>query len=106
MSAKLRVVAALANARGMRRGVPPITNVVDILPTQVRRELEDDAEQVLKALGHEALVAALRDRTQAAHRNALVHPVLGACHGADWRDCAADGCAAALAALEAAEPGR
>jgi hypothetical protein len=45
------IAAAIANARGMRRGVPPIINVLDILPPKLRDEVLDDAENVLLALG-------------------------------------------------------
>lgn len=45
-----QIAAALANARGMRRGVPPITNVLDLVPQEIKAELLDDADQVLEAI--------------------------------------------------------
>lgn len=47
---KRMIAAAIANARGMRRGAPPIVNVLDILPAKLREEVMDDAENVLRAL--------------------------------------------------------
>jgi hypothetical protein len=44
------IAAALANARGMRRGVPKIVNVLDLLPEDILAEVMDDAEAVLEAL--------------------------------------------------------
>lgn len=41
------IAAAIANARGMRRGVPTISNILDILPAKLRDEVIDDAENVL-----------------------------------------------------------
>lgn len=42
--------AAIANARGGRRGVPPITNVLELLPEKLRREVMEDAEAALAAV--------------------------------------------------------
>lgn len=44
------IAAAIANARGGRRGVPPITNVLDALPPRLRDEVMDDAAAVERAL--------------------------------------------------------
>jgi hypothetical protein len=44
------VAAAIANARGGRRGMPPIKNILDILPAKLREEVLDDASTVLAAL--------------------------------------------------------
>jgi len=44
------IAAALANARGMRRGVPTIANVLDLLPEDILAEVMDDAQGVLEAL--------------------------------------------------------
>ena len=44
------VAAAIANARGGRRGMPPIKNILDILPAKLREEVLDDASAVLAAL--------------------------------------------------------
>lgn len=45
------IAAAIANARGGRRGMPPIVNILDVLPEKLRNEVLDDADHVLKALG-------------------------------------------------------
>jgi hypothetical protein len=42
--------AAIANARGNRRGVPTITNILDVLPQKLRDEVMDDAMAVARAL--------------------------------------------------------
>lgn len=44
------IAGALANARGMRRGIPIITNVLDLLPDNLRQEVRDDAEVVIAQL--------------------------------------------------------
>lgn len=41
--------AAIANARGGRRGAPEIRNVLEILPDKLRDEVMEDAEEALKA---------------------------------------------------------
>lgn len=41
--------AAIANARGNRRGMPSISNVLDILPEKLRVEVLEDAMAALKA---------------------------------------------------------
>lgn len=41
--------AAIANARGGRRGAPAIRNILDILPQKLREEVMEDAEEALKA---------------------------------------------------------
>ncbi len=41
--------AAIANARVMRRGSPPIANVLEILPPKLLAEVMEDAESALKA---------------------------------------------------------
>jgi hypothetical protein len=41
------IAAAIANARGMRRGVPTIKNILDILPAKLRDEVLDDADNIL-----------------------------------------------------------
>ena len=45
-----KVATALANARGGRRGMPPIENVLEMLPPKLLEEVMDDAKQVLKVL--------------------------------------------------------
>lgn len=42
--------AAIANARIMRRGSPAISNVLDILPPRLKREVIEDAEASLNAV--------------------------------------------------------
>lgn len=44
-----RAAAAIANARGMRRGAPTITNIMEILPDNLAAEVREDAEEALKA---------------------------------------------------------
>ena len=45
-----RVAAAIANARGGRRGAPPISNVMDVLPQKLKDEVRDDARAILSEL--------------------------------------------------------
>jgi hypothetical protein len=40
---------AIANARGARRGLPAILNILDMLPARLRDEAMEDAEAALKA---------------------------------------------------------
>jgi hypothetical protein len=56
-----RAAAAIANARGARRGMPAIVNVLELLPEKLRAEVLDDAEAVLAALGLEQLRTAAGD---------------------------------------------
>lgn len=42
--------AAIANARGMRRGVPTITNILDLIPKHLVDEVTEDAEAALEAV--------------------------------------------------------
>lgn len=42
--------AAIANARGGRRGAPEIRNVLTILPEKLLAEILEDAEAALKAV--------------------------------------------------------
>jgi hypothetical protein len=44
------IAAAIANARGMRRGMPAIKNILEILPTKLREEVLDDADNVIREL--------------------------------------------------------
>ena len=49
---KPRVAAAagaIANARGARRGLPPITNVLDVLSERVFVEVVEDAQAAVQA---------------------------------------------------------
>lgn len=43
--------AAIANARGGRRGAPQIANILDILPDKLKSEVTEDAEAALDAGG-------------------------------------------------------
>jgi hypothetical protein len=58
ISERVKVAAsAIANARGMRRGVPEIYNILEILSDKLRDEVIEDAEEALAAadaLGAEA----------------------------------------------------
>lgn len=42
--------AAIANARGARRGVPEIRNILEVLPDKLREEVRDDARAVFDTL--------------------------------------------------------
>lgn len=42
--------AAIANARGGRRGMPPISNVLAMLPPNLRAEVLDDMKAVVSAI--------------------------------------------------------
>ena len=44
------IASAIANARGMRRGAPSISNVLDILPDKLKNEVFDDADNIIKEL--------------------------------------------------------
>jgi hypothetical protein len=41
--------AGIANARGGRRGMPPIANILELLPLELLDEVLDDAEAALTA---------------------------------------------------------
>ena len=41
--------AAIANERGGRRGMPPISNVLQLLPDKLRTEVLEDARAALEA---------------------------------------------------------
>lgn len=41
------IATVLANQRGMRRGAPSISNVLDMLPDKIRNEFMDDARAIL-----------------------------------------------------------
>jgi hypothetical protein len=41
--------AAIVNARGMRRGVPEIENVLQLTPARIREEVVEDARAALEA---------------------------------------------------------
>jgi hypothetical protein len=46
----LIAAAAIANARGGRRGVPQITNILELLPAKLRDEVMEDARCALQAV--------------------------------------------------------
>lgn len=51
MSGRLDVVAAaLLNSRAMRRGAPPISNVLDFAPRDIVESAREDARYVLERL--------------------------------------------------------
>lgn len=63
MNAIRKAAEAIANARIMRRGSPPIANVWDMLPQKLRDEVTEDATAALEAAGpvnREEVVRALR----------------------------------------------
>mgnify|MGYP000877907748 CR=1 FL=1 len=45
-----KIAGAIANARGNRRGVPSISNILDVLPEKLLTEVLDDADAVIKVL--------------------------------------------------------
>lgn len=45
-----KAAAAIANQRGMRRGVPKISNILEMLPAHLKKEVMEDAEAALKAV--------------------------------------------------------
>lgn len=56
------IAAAIANARGGRRGAPPISNILALLPANLREEVLDDADAVIEALRERGLGQALAGR--------------------------------------------
>lgn len=44
------IAGAIANARGMRRGMPPVSNILDMLPEKLKNEVREDAENIIKEL--------------------------------------------------------
>jgi hypothetical protein len=57
------IASEIANARGMRRGAPSISNVLDILPEKLKNEVLDDADNIIVALkkDKEQLITELND---------------------------------------------
>lgn len=55
-----KAAAAVANARGMRRGVPAITNILDLLPEKLRGEVIEDATEALDQAGAFELLEACK----------------------------------------------
>jgi hypothetical protein len=53
--------AAIANARGNRRGVPNIINILEILPPSLVEEVTEDAKAALEAVGYQELTEALEE---------------------------------------------
>lgn len=56
MSRQEIIASAIANARGGRRGIPMIKNVLDVLPEKLRDEVMDDAAAVLRALADDGVI--------------------------------------------------
>lgn len=52
MTDKIRgiIASAIANSRAMRRGMPSVTNVIDLLLSPIKEELLDDADNVINEL--------------------------------------------------------
>lgn len=60
--ARLRAAAAaIANERGGRHGLPPIANVLDLLPQKLLDEVLEDARAALEAAGYERVHVALQE---------------------------------------------
>ena len=55
--------AAIANARGNRRGVPTITNILDVLPARLREECIEDATAALQAMDQLRLRNVAKEKT-------------------------------------------
>lgn len=64
MEPKEIIACAIANARGMRRGVPPISNVLDLLPEKLKDEVLDDADSVLRELAEAGYKITSQSRMQ------------------------------------------
>jgi len=60
MSIEELAAAAIANQRGGRRGMPPITNVLELLPNNLLEEVKEDAQAVLRAVGLTELLDVLQ----------------------------------------------
>jgi hypothetical protein len=70
----MKAAAALANARGMRKGLPAIRNILDMLPQSLREEIIEDAEEALEAAGLAELQDALEGSVNLqAHYAALLN---------------------------------
>ncbi len=50
------IAKAIATARGQRRGVPAISNILDVLPARLREEVMDDAHAIMLAFDFTRLV--------------------------------------------------
>ncbi|MEP6963341.1 MAG: hypothetical protein ABI995_14765 [Acidobacteriota bacterium] len=48
------IASAMLNARGNRRGVPQIVNVLEMVPAHIRADAVDDADAILTAILKEA----------------------------------------------------
>ncbi len=44
------IAGAIANARGMRRGMPSVKNILDLLPAKLKDEVNEDADNIIKEL--------------------------------------------------------
>jgi hypothetical protein len=47
---QVSIAAAIANARGGRRGVPQIRNIMEMLPPNLREDVMADADAVIDEL--------------------------------------------------------
>lgn len=63
------IAAAIANARGDRRGMPMITNILDVLPQKLRDEVIDDAQAVVRAINAADVSAAEIEDDASLHRS-------------------------------------
>lgn len=55
MSHQEIIASAIANSRGMRRGVPPILNILGMLPQKLVDEVMDEAQNVIDELKENGL---------------------------------------------------
>lgn len=60
----LKSAAAIANARGARRAVPAITNVLDVLPGDLKAAVIEDATAALEAIEPLEAVRAAAEQIQ------------------------------------------
>lgn len=86
--------AAIANARAGRRGAPPISNVLAILPANLVEEVREDAKAVLAALGEdvtEGLLKSAQDQAAKGDRLRVAAMAYVAWHGSSHqRGCPGD----------------
>jgi hypothetical protein len=86
------IAAALANARGARHGMPPVTNVLEALKSvgggKLIAEVTEDAESALSALEVAGAVVVPREPTDAMKQAAAAYRIEEAATG--WDATAAD----------------
>jgi len=56
-----RAAAAIANARGNRRGAPDVANVLEVLPQKLFDEVMGDGRAALEAVGFADILACLKE---------------------------------------------